>query len=440
MNTGWNNPCTKMILACLVIFGFLSGCVQNNQRATPDPMIIIQIDDLINGYTEDGEFSGSVLIAEKGSILINQGYGFADFEHKIPNTPQTQFSMGSVTKLFTCAAIRIAADRGLLSQDDTLADYIPDYPRGDEITVTHLLSHSSGIPDIFNDLWYADPFETQDPITIEALIDRFKFESLEFDPGTQSEYSNSGFILLAYILQQATGITYYDFIETEIFSSLKMTDSIADWDSGFSNKALGYYNPQGVDPPSRHPDVHHTQIVGTGNLYSTVEDFYRWYQAIHDDESWRRYDCGPHYGRGFGYKSVFIPIHSLDLMIVMLSNFIDAPLEQMVLEIEELLLEDDLIELDREELDSYTGEFHAQFPDGRETRIFITRVSGYLTVNDPGSKVFGFFSLYPISTDQFIMKRGHGYAGQVEFHKDEDGNLMLMILNDEEFIELTVVE
>jgi CubicO group peptidase (beta-lactamase class C family) len=97
----------KMIFSLVIISGLLSGCIQSDKDPTPDPAIISRIDELITGYTEEGEFSGSVLIAEKGFVVLTKGYGFANYEQEIPNSPQTQFSMGSVTKLFTCAAIRM---------------------------------------------------------------------------------------------------------------------------------------------------------------------------------------------------------------------------------------------------------------------------------------------------------------------------------------------
>jgi len=111
----------KLILTFVIISGLLASCAQADPVPTPDPAIISRIDVLITGYTEEGEFSGSVLIAEKGFVVLNKGYGFADYEREILNTPHTQNSIGSVTKLFTCAAIRMEADRGALTQDDTLA-------------------------------------------------------------------------------------------------------------------------------------------------------------------------------------------------------------------------------------------------------------------------------------------------------------------------------
>jgi len=433
----------KLVLIVVVISGFLASCTQADTVATPDPATISRIDELITGYTEEGKFSGSVLIAEKGFVVLNKGYGFADYELEISNTPQTQFSMGSVTKLFTCAAIRMETDRGALTQDDTLAKYIPGYPRGDEITISQLLNHTSGIVDLFNDLDYGNPSYRADPIAIEDLIERFKSEPLEFDPGTQYDYSNSGFALLAYIIEQTSGMPYDKFIEKEIFTPLEMSDSVADWDKGFSNKAHGYNSPGRSSTPTKYPQPHHSHLVGVGNLFSTVEDLYLWYQTLHRDEAWKSYDCGSHSGRGYGYRAEFIPIHGLDIVVIILSNFFgDGPMVRMVSEVEEILLEDDLIELDAAVLDSYAGEYHALASDDRESTIRIRRVSNYLIVNDIDSNIFspGFFSLYPLSPDRFIMKAGSLYGPQLDFQKDDNDEISQIIIDDVLIIELTLIE
>jgi CubicO group peptidase (beta-lactamase class C family) len=331
-------------------------------------------------------------------------------------------------------------DRGALTQNDTLAEYIPDYPRGDEIIISQLLNHTSGIVDLFNDLQYNNPSYMVDSIKIEELIERFKYEPLEFDPGTKSDYSNSGYVLLAYIIEQTSGMPYNEYIEQEIFTVLEMGDSVTPWDEGFSNKALGYYNPGRSSSPPEFPQPHHSHLVGTGNLFSTVEDLYLWYQAVHGDEAWSPYDCGSHFGRGYGYKAAFIPIHGLDIAVIMLSNFYDAPLDQMVMDVQEILLEDDLIELDTAVLDNYAGEYHALFPDGNETTILISRVDNHLFFNDIGSNQVGTYSLYPLSPERFILKSPQGgYDAVFEFQKDGNNKLNQIIIYNE-VIELTLIE
>ena len=436
-----NNLMKKLIFSFVVISGLIGGCTQADTVPTPDPAIVSRIDELITGYTEAGEFSGSVLIAEQGFVVLNKGYGFADYEGEIPNTPQTQYSLQSVTKLFTCASIRMEADRGALTQDDTLAKYIPDYPLGDEITISHLLNHTSGIADLNNDLVYGNPSYMHDPITIEELIERFKYEPLEFDPGTQYDYSNSGYALLAYIIEQTSGISYNEYIEKEVFTPLEMSDSVVDWDKPFSNLALGYYSPDRSRTPIKYPEVHHSHLVGMGNIFSTVEDLYIWYQALHGDEVWRLYDCGSHFGRGNGYRAAFVPRHDLDIVVIILSNFFgDGPNDRMVSEVEEILLEDDLIELDVAVLESYAGEYRALFPDGSETTIRISRVGKYLTVSAIDSNLLGFFSLYPLSPERYIMKSGSLYGPQLDFRIDESDKISQIIIDDMLVIELTLIE
>jgi CubicO group peptidase (beta-lactamase class C family) len=427
----------KLLLFFVLIAGFLVSCSQPYLDQTSDPSLTTQVDELITGYTEEYLFSGSVLIAEKGLIVLNKGYVFADYKQEIPNTPHTQFSIGSVTKLFTCAAIRMEADRGYLSPDDTLVKYIPDYPRGDEITISQLLNHRSGIVDLFNDLSYNFG---NDPFTIEELIDRFKYEPLEFDPGAQYEYSNSGYILLAYIIEQSSGFSYYEYIEKKLFTPLEMNDSIGNWDEGFSNKALGYYSPGGSNSPPKYPDMHHSQLIGTGNLFSTVEDLYLWYQVLHGDEDWSPYDCGSHFGRGYGYHAAFV--HNPDTAIIVLSNYFDAPLNQMVFDIQEILLEDDLIELDTSLLDSFVGEYFALTPDGIETIIRISREGNHLVVSDIGSNIFspGDFSLFPISSERFIIKYETEYGPQINLQIDETNKNIQIIIDEIHVIKLTLLE
>ena len=427
----------KLLLVFVLIAGFLVSCSQPYLDQTSDPAITNQIDELITSYAEDYLFSGSVLIAEKGLIILNKGYGFADYERELPNTPHTQSSIGSVTKLFTCAAIKKEADRGGLSLDDTLAKYIPDYPRGDEITISHLLDHSSGIPDLFNDLVYSN---RDDPITMEELIDRFMYEPLEFNPGTQHDYSNSGYILLAYVIEQTSGMAYSDYIEEKLFAPLEMNNSIANWDKGFSNKALGYYSPGGSSTPIKYPDINHSHLIGTGNLFSTVEDLYRWYQALYGDETLISFNCGGHFGRGYGYQAAFV--HNSDLAIIVLSNFYDVPLDQMVFDVQEILLEDDLIELGTALLDSYVGYYYALAPNGVETTIRISRMRNHLIVNDFDSNIFspGIFSIYPISSERFIIKSKSGYGEQIDLQIDETNKNSQIIIDGRIVIELTLIE
>lgn len=430
----------KLVLLFVVISGLLANCGKANSIPKSNPTLNLRIDELIANYTEEGKFSGSVLIAEKGFVVLNKGYGYADYEREFSNTPQTQYSIGSVTKLFTCAAIRMETDTGATRQDDTLAKYIPDYPRGDEITITQLLNHTSGIADLFNDLGYDTLPLMSDPITFEDLIERFKYERLEFEPGSKYDYSNSGYSLLAYIIEQASGISYNQYIEKEVFIPLEMSNSVADWDKGFSNKAIGHYSPGGKFTPIEYPEIHHSHLVGIGNIFSNTEDLYTWYQALHSDKSWIPYSCGSAYGRGYGYSAAFIPIHDLNTVVIILSNFWDAPLDRMVGDIQEILLEDDLLELEVAELERFSGDYHALLPDGLKTIVTISRQDDHIFINGIGSNLLDSFYLYPLSQERFILKTEYGYGPLFVFLFDDNNMISQVIIDDVDKIELSLIE
>ena len=132
-------------------------------------------------YLDERNFSGSILITRNGQILLKKGYGIANLEHVVPNTPHTKFHIASVSKPFTAAAIMILEEKGLLSVQDSLTKFIPDYPNAEKITIHHLLMHTSGIPNINNFPDYNE--KSKFPQTTETLVDIFKEKPLEFEPG-----------------------------------------------------------------------------------------------------------------------------------------------------------------------------------------------------------------------------------------------------------------
>jgi CubicO group peptidase (beta-lactamase class C family) len=160
-----------------------------------DPIKLARkIDDCIQHCSN---FSGAVLVAQKGTIILSKGYGFANYEHDIPNTPQTKFRIASMTKPFTAAAIMRLQEKNLLSVHDLLSKYIPDYPNGDKITLHHLLTHTSGIPN-----YYKHWDDVRNCSKLEDLILAFKSWQSEFEPGSNYAYSNSNYSLLAYIIEK----------------------------------------------------------------------------------------------------------------------------------------------------------------------------------------------------------------------------------------------
>ena len=217
-------------------------------------------------------------------MLLSKGYGMANFELNVPNTPQTKFHLGSVSKTFTAAAIMILQERGKLNVHDPLSKYIPDYPNGDRITLHHLLTNTSGIPNVNNFPEYAT--QSKFPHTPSDLIPMFKQKPLDFEPGTRGyTESNSNYNLLAYIIEKLSGQTYGEFLKQNIFGPLGLRDTNHDGDASvlIANKASGYV-PVGATSVENAPYLDWSIKTGNGSIYSTVEDLLSWDRALYAEK------------------------------------------------------------------------------------------------------------------------------------------------------------
>jgi CubicO group peptidase (beta-lactamase class C family) len=234
-----------------------------------------KIDKILTFHTEQETFTGTVLVARNDEILLSQGYGWADRDNQIPNTPQTKYRLGSITKQFTAMAILILQTQGQLDVQELICGYIPECPDAwQEITIHHLLTHMSGIPDLteFPDFHTFKAIST----TPEQTIVRFKDKPLDFQPGEKWNYSNSGYVLLGYIIEQVSGQSYEMFVQQDIFDPLQMTNT--GYHHNDDSLATGY---TGTDSHWEKPDyIDMTLPYAAGGLYSTVEDLYRWDQAL----------------------------------------------------------------------------------------------------------------------------------------------------------------
>src|ERR1700754_3793441 len=165
----------------------------------------------------------SVLISQKGHVVYKKAYGSANMELNVPITTDMVFDLGSITKQFTAVAILQLMEKGKLSLKDSLQKYIPDYPsKRYTITIENLLTHTSGISDYMR-LGYKEPFMERRDFAPKELSHLFKNEPLEFEPGTQFKYSNSGYYLLGYIIEVITGESYERYIQENILSPLSLT-------------------------------------------------------------------------------------------------------------------------------------------------------------------------------------------------------------------------
>jgi CubicO group peptidase (beta-lactamase class C family) len=179
-----------------------------------------KIDALIEKAVKLNRFNGSILVSKNGSILYQKAYGYQNVKKNILNSSNTIYQIGSTTKEFTAAVILQLAEQHKLHVDDKLSTYFPDYKRGNEITIRHLLTHTSGIYEILRD--HTAVIESTHPRSKERLLSFFVNKPLDFDPGTQYAYCNSGYILLGLIIEQVTGQPYQRVVSDFILKPLKM--------------------------------------------------------------------------------------------------------------------------------------------------------------------------------------------------------------------------
>lgn len=267
------------LVATLVLFVALASAAPARQAATTAE-IAARADAYFTALNASQRFNGAILLARDGKVIIKKGYGKANFEWDIPNTPSTKFRIGSITKQFTSMAIMQLEAAGRLSVDDPISKHLTDYPKpvADRVTIQHLLTHSSGIPSYTEPADYGTQMTL--PFTVAQMIARFKDKPLEFEPGSRFKYDNSGYFLLGAIIEKVSGETYEAYLRDHIFGRLGMADSGYDRSNVIlKNRAAGYgMRPTGLE---NAPYLDMGQPYAAGSLYSTVEDLLRWDQALY---------------------------------------------------------------------------------------------------------------------------------------------------------------
>ncbi|QYR22477.1 beta-lactamase family protein [Paenibacillus sp. sptzw28] len=239
-----------------------------------------KLNTYMNTLADQGYFNGAVLVAEENRTLMSKGFGMANFEHDVRNTSTTKFRLGAITKSFTAIAIIQLQDQGLLNDNDPISLYIPDYPNGNIITIHHLLTNSSGIPDYSSfPLYWEKTMRLYS--TTEQTIESFKDKPLQFTPGDGCNYTSSPFILLSYIIEKVSGISYQKYITNSILSPLNMRNTgVDDGRTLLKHSASGYSIYKGIIP-TEYVDI--SLHAGAGGMYSTVEDLYLWDKALSRD-------------------------------------------------------------------------------------------------------------------------------------------------------------
>ncbi len=409
--------------------------------------------DQIFKTAQSGTTSGtSVLVSQDGKIIYEKGFGYADVGNKVPVTPDTKFRIGSITKQFIATCILKLQEQGKLSVQDKLSKYIPGFPRGDEVTIYHLLTHTSGIhaytnrPDFLKYLTM--------PITSAALVDTIKAYPYDFNPGDKYQYNNSGFFLLGYILEKLSGKSLAVYLNETLFKPLGMYNTgIYETTRLLDNEAYGYSYTNDTIIKAVNWDM--SWAGGAGALYSTTKDLYTWNEAVFNgkvlsDESLRaaftktelnnkeKIDYGFGWGLGelrgnklishggglHGFLSDLERQPEKKVTIVILCNSTPPPAginpSQNTLLIAEYLLWSGMekqasfasdIKIDENILKSYTGRY--SYSQGAV--LVVTLEGNQLMAQMTGQPNF---PIYPSSNDEFNWKV---VEAKIKFVKDDMG-------------------
>jgi CubicO group peptidase (beta-lactamase class C family) len=345
-----------------------------------------KIEILINSYSEIYRFNGVVLVSKKGKVLFEKGFGYRDIEHKLPNTPHTIYQIGSMTKQFTAVVILKLEEQKKLTLQDKLNKYFPDYPRGNEITIEHLLTHTSGIYEYFR----SPQYNNRDPkklLSKEERMSLFKDKPLDFSPGTKFSYCNSGYELLGLIIEQLTHKPYELVVREYLLNPLKMSHT------GFDFRGLNNYNkakPYSLYSKKETSEAEpwdSTATFSAGGLYSTMQDLYLWHRGLLNNQivatsslekAYTPFLNG--YGYGFwidslynkrvishggnvqGFTTQMIRIPEDDVCIILINNTYNHEIETIGNSIVAILYDKPYknlkeISLSNEVLEKYVGEY-----------------------------------------------------------------------------------
>ncbi|MBE4949623.1 serine hydrolase [Chryseobacterium culicis] len=438
------------ILALRYLFFFFSTACsikaqnQTNLNSLNQEKKREEIDAIIQAFASINKFNGTAFVHYQNKNIFEKSYGWQDAEKKIPNQDKSVYQIASLTKSFTALMVVKLSEEGKLSVKDPIAKFIPDYPRGNEITIEHLLTHTSGIYEILRNKEFFNMLPTGKSITKDQELSFFENEPLDFEPGSQFSYSNSGYIVLGMIIEKVTGLSYENAVRKNILEPLKMIHT------GFDYSALK--SPYKTVPYSyisktkrEKANVWNSTLTGpAGQIYSTVEDLYRYYMGLRDykivsHEAFKKATTPFLNGYGYGWfiddlygkklinhggniegsTSYFAMLPEDDLCIILLNNITSKKLEKAGNTILAALLGQSYtlpqtkkeIIISTDVLKKYAGDY--QLSD--ENILHILYSNGQLFIrsnNDPEIKMF------PEKEDAFFLQ-------------DDDTEISFMFKNGE---------
>lgn len=451
MNRSPGSRADWLAIVALVLSGYLAAhAASQESKVQPSPeTIAAQADEYCRAQGAVNKFSGSILVARGDQVLFAKGFGMANVEHEVPNTPQTKFRLGSITKQFTAMAILILQEQGKLSVDALVSEHVEGCPEAwKEVTIHHLLTHTSGIPSFTSLPGYGASMPL--PSSPKQTLDRVREMPLEFAPGEKFVYSNSGYVLLGQIIERVSGKPYEKFLPEVIFEPLGMKDTGYDFSAPIvPHRAAGYRRIGDTLANAAYLDM--TIPHAAGALYSTVEDLHRWSVALDEgklissgayekmytpakgnyaygwmiDEQFGRKRIG-HGGGINGFSTYIGRFPGEKLCVVVLSNMEGSPPAAVAGGLAAIALgekydiprERKFITVDEKVLDSLVGEYEL-------------RPGFVLTISRDGEKLIGQATgqgkteLRAESETQFYVKEA---GAEITFVKDDDGKVAKLML------------
>ena len=441
---------TKTIVA--TIFLLTLGITQ-----AAAPTLAARADALMSRQLKKKSHPGfAVLVSRGGKVLFSHAYGMADTKGKRANVPNTPFRSGSVTKQFIAAAILVLQERGELSVQDSLAKYYPEWPNGKNITLHHLLTHTSGLYSYTSNPLFA--FQVSKPANIATLIPAIQKANVNFAPGEKWEYCNSGYFLLGLIIEKVSGKSYGEFLQTEFFKPLGMNlTGVHVAGKEPEGESLGYAKGLLGFKLSNNWDM--SWAGGAGALYSTTGDLHLWNEAVFSggvlkkkslraaftpvklaDGSTKNYGYGwgirekrgvriiSHGGGLQGFQSSLARARNQKVTIVVLANA--APGYNpggMTGSLADIFLEKDMTpkpvhvvnkKLIGKNYDDYVGSY-----DFGKAKLVVTREGDQLYVKLGGQKRI---EVFPEAADEFFLK---AVEAAVKFKRDKDENILHLMLH-----------
>lgn len=267
----------KIIITFIFLFLLHFPCIYA-QPANEDKMAK-SVDSLVVPQFKPNEPGVSILIAKHGQIVYEKAFGSANVELNVPMQLDMVFRIGSITKQFTAIGILQLAEQGKISLQDSVQKYIKAFPsKGYKITIENLLTHTSGIID-YTSIDDPDPYIERRDFTPQSLINYFKNEPLQFSPGTKFSYSNSNYVLLAYIVEIVSGKPYHEYMKENVLQPAGLTNTFyADENTIVPGRVAGYTRHRGFYENCDYQTI--SLGYGCGDLLSTVEDLYKWNNAL----------------------------------------------------------------------------------------------------------------------------------------------------------------